>query len=85
MITADKIANEKLQHGINRAAAKIPALSTGKLDKYDHLTGEEILPPQKNRILQRAKLTYFSNSPGKAFGKERKPIEEQGENQGEAL
>ena len=36
--------NEKLQYDINREAAKISALSSGKIDKYEHLTGEEILP-----------------------------------------
>ena len=36
--------NEKLQYDINREAAKISALSSGKIDKYEYLTGEEILP-----------------------------------------
>ena len=29
---------------INREAAEISALSSGKIDKYEYLTGEEILP-----------------------------------------
>ena len=37
-----KIKNEKLQCDINREAAKISALSSGKIDKYEYLTGEEI-------------------------------------------
>ena len=37
-----KIRDEKLQHAINREAAKISALSSGKIDKYEYLTGEEI-------------------------------------------
>ena len=40
----DKIRDEKLQNDINREAAKISALLSGKIDKYEHLTGEEILP-----------------------------------------
>ena len=40
-----KIRDEKLQYDINREVAKISAgLSSGKIDKYEYLTGEEILP-----------------------------------------
>ena len=42
-IIDDKIRNEKLQYDINREVAKILALSPGKSDKYEFLTGEEIL------------------------------------------
>ena len=56
---------EKLQYDINREAAKLSTLSLGKIDKYEFLTGEEILPSQKSRIIEQAKFTY---SPlGKAF------------------
>ena len=44
MITDDQIRNEKLQYDINWEAAKISALSSVKIDKYEYLTGEEILP-----------------------------------------
>ena len=37
------IRYEKLQYGFNREAAKISALSSGKIDKYEYLTGEYIL------------------------------------------
>ena len=40
MITDDKIRDEKLRYDINREAAKISALSSGKLDKYEYLTDE---------------------------------------------
>ena len=40
----DKIREEKVQEYINREAAKILALSSGKTDKYEHLTNEGILP-----------------------------------------
>ena len=39
-----QIRYEKLQYDIDRGAAKISALSSGKIDKYEYLTGEEILP-----------------------------------------
>ena len=40
MTIEDRIKDEKLQYNINREAAKISALSSGKIDKYEHLTGE---------------------------------------------
>ena len=50
---------------INREAAKLSVLSWGKIDKYENLTGEEILPSNQNRMTEHAKFTY---SPlGKAF------------------
>ena len=62
---------------------KISALSSGKIDKYEYLTGEEILPSNKQQIIEQAKLTY---SPlGKAFEKQTKTIEDQGEKQIKAL
>ena len=44
MTTEDQIKDEKLKDDIYREAAKISALSSGKIDKYEYLTGEEILP-----------------------------------------
>ena len=44
MITDDQIEDEKLQYDINREAVKISALSPDKIDKYEYLNGEEILP-----------------------------------------
>ena len=83
MTIEDQIKDEKLQYDINREAAKISALSSGKLDKYEYLTGEEILPSNQQQIIQQAKFTY---SPlGKALEKQRKTIEDQGEKQVAAL
>ena len=83
MTIEDKIKDEKLQYDINKEAAKISALSSGKLDKYEYLTGEEILPSNQQQIIQQAK---FTNSPlGKALEKQRKTIEDQGEKQVDAL
>ena len=42
MTIEDQIRDEKLQYNINRKAAKITVLSSGKIDKYEYLTGEEI-------------------------------------------
>ena len=43
MTIDDKIKDQRLQSNINREATKISALSSGKLDKYEYVTGEEIL------------------------------------------
>ena len=48
----DQIKDKKLQYDINREAAKILALSSGKIDKYEYLTGEEILPSSQQRIIE---------------------------------
>ena len=55
-----KIGDEKLQYDINKEAAKISALSSGKIHKYEYLTGEEILPSDQRRVIEQAKLTYSS-------------------------
>ena len=53
-----KIVDEKLQYDINREEVKISALSSGKIDKYEYLAGEEILPSDLRRVIERAKFTY---------------------------
>ena len=83
MTIEDQIKDGKLQYDINREAAKISALSSGKIDKYEYLTGEEILPSNQQQIIEEAKFTY---SPlGKAFEKQTKTIEDQGEKQIKAI
>ena len=83
MTIEDQIKDEKLQYDINREAAKISALSSGKIDKYEYLTGEEILPSNQKQIIQQAKFTY---SPlGKAFEKQIKTTEDQGRKQVKAI
>ena len=83
MTIDDKIRDEKLQYNINREAAKISALSSGKIDKYEYLTGEEILPSNQRQIIEQAKFTDFPL--GKALKKQRKSIEDQGEKQIKAI
>ena len=68
MTIDDQIRDEKLQHDINRKVAKIPALSSGKIDKYEYLTGKEILPSNQKQLIEQAKFTYFPF--GKAFEKQ---------------
>ena len=83
MTIEDQIKDEKLQYDINREVAKISALSSGKIDKYEYLTGEEILTSNQQQIIQQAKFNY---SPlGKALEKQIKTIEDQGEKQVDAL
>ena len=83
MTINDQIRDKKLQYDINREAAKISALSSGKIRKYEYLTGEDILPSNQQQIIEQAKFTY---SPlGKAFEKQIKTIEDQGKKQVEAL
>ena len=83
MTIEDQIKDEKLQYDINREAAKISALSSGKLDKYEYLTGEEILPSNQQQIIQQAKFNY---SPlGKAIEKQIKTIKDQGKKQVKAI
>ena len=74
MIIHDQIKDEKLKYNTNREAAEISALSSGKMDKYEYLTGEEILPSNKQQIIEQAKFTY--SSLGKAFEKQIKTIED---------
>ena len=49
MTVDDQIRDEKLQYDINRETAKISALSSGKIDKYEYLTGEKILPSEEKK------------------------------------
>ena len=60
-----------MQYDTNREAAKISALLSYKIDKYEYLAGEEILPFDQSRIIE-------AYSPlGKAFEKQIKTVEDQ--------
>ena len=59
MAIEDKIRDEKLQYDINRQAAKVSALSSGKVDKYEYCADEEILPSDQKRVKEQAKFTYY--------------------------
>ena len=80
---SDQIKDDKLQYNINREAAKISALSSGKLHKYEYFTGEDILPSTQQQIIEQTKFTYSLLS--KAFDKQIKTIEDQGKKQVDTL
>ena len=82
MTVNDQIRNEKLQYDINREAAKISALPSGKIQKYEYLTGEDILPSNQQQIIEQAKFSYVLL--GKAFERQIKTIEDQSKKQVDA-
>ena len=51
-------------------AAKISALLSKKFNKYEYLTGQEVLPSNRQQIIEQANFTYFPL--GKAFEKKNK-------------
>ena len=79
----DQIRDEKLQYDINREAAKTPALSSGKIHKYECLTGEDILSSNQQQIIEQARFTYSPLE--KAFEKQIKTIEDWEEKQRKAI
>ena len=83
MTIDDKIRDEKLRYNINIEAAKISTLSSVKISKDEYLVGEEMLPSVQTRTIEQAKFTY--SLLGKAFEKQIKTIEDQGENQIKAI
>ena len=58
MTIKDQIRDEKLKQDINREAAKISALTSKNFQKYEYLTGEDILPSNQQQIIEQAKFTY---------------------------
>ena len=82
MKTDDKISNGKLKEDINTEAAKISALSSGKFDKSEYVTSEEILPPDESRMIEQAKFSY---SPLEKLYKKKNKNESQGEKQIKAI
>ena len=53
----DRIRYGNLQYDINKGAAKISALPSDKTDKYVYPTGEEMLPSDETRMIEKAKFT----------------------------
>ena len=58
MAINDQIWDGKLQQDIKRKAAEISAWSSGKIVKYEYLTGKERLPSNEQQIIEQAKFTY---------------------------
>ena len=79
MTIDDQIRDEQIQYDINREAAKISALSSSKIDKYEYFTGEEILPSNKQQIREQDKFTFSPLE--KDFERQTKTIKDQGEKQ----
>ena len=80
MTIDDKIRDKKLQYDINREAAKISALSSANINKYEYLTGVEILSFNRRQIIE------LQHSPlRKAFEKQIKTIELQVRKQIDAI
>ena len=83
MAIDDQIRDTKLQYDNDREAAIISAISSGKSNKYECLTGEKILPSNQKQIIEWTEFTY---SPlGKAFEKQIKIIEDQRKKQIDAV
>ena len=59
MTIDDQIRDEKLQYDINREAAKISVLASGKIHKYEYITGEDIIPSNQQQILNKQNLLIF--------------------------
>ena len=75
MTTGNKIKHGKLQYDINRGASKISVLLSSKIDKYEYLTGQEILPSDQRRMIEQAKFIYSPLET--SLGKQTKNIEDQ--------
>ena len=52
MTIGDQIKDEKLQYDINREAAKISVLPSGKTDKYEYLSCDELVPSNQMQIIE---------------------------------
>ena len=77
MTIIDKIRDKKLRCDINREAAKVSALSSGKIDNNEYFTSEEILPQDESRMVKQIKFTYSLLT--KAFEKQLETIEKYAE------
>ena len=76
MTIDDKIWDK--EKDINMQAAKISALSSDKIDKYEYLTSVDILPFDQSRIIEQDKFTHFPL--GKTSNKQTKSVEDQEKN-----
>ena len=58
MTINDQIIDDQLRYAINREVTKISALSSGKIHKFEYLTGEDISPSNQQKIIEKTKFTY---------------------------
>ena len=54
-----KIEQNKAQYDSDRQTAKISALSSGNVSKYEFLIGEDVLP--ENKLLEKAARRWWNN------------------------
>ena len=59
MTIDDKIRDENLQYNINRIAAKMSALSSGRVEKNAYPTGEEVVCSDQSRMIDQARFTCY--------------------------
>ena len=76
MTIGDTIRDEKLQYDVNSEAVKTSAILSGKTDKYEYFTGEEILPPDQRRVIEQGNFTF--SQLWKALERQIRTIEDQG-------
>ena len=79
-----KIRDEKLQRYIKIEVAKLSVLTSDKIDKYEYLTGKEMLLLDQSRVLEPAASDTYSPL-GKKFEKKIKTIETQVKHKTEAI
>ena len=72
MTIDEKIRDGKLQDNVNKEVAKRSALSSGKIDKYEYLTGKEIIPSDQKQLIEQIKFKY--GPLGKALEKQTKTM-----------
>ena len=49
----------EMKDDINRETAKTLVFLSGKIEKYEYPTGEEVLASNQNRCVKQVKFTYF--------------------------
>ena len=72
-ILDNKIRSDQAQYDLDRQNARIYALSSGELDKYEYLTSEDF--GYKPNVVQKAKFEYYPL--GQVFNKGLKTDEKQ--------
>ena len=73
-----RLEMKNLQYDISIKAAKISALSSCKMDKYEYLTGIEILASNKRAVIEKVQLC---SQLLKNKQKKKEKMEDQGEKQ----
>ena len=59
MTIDDEIKDKKLQYDLNTEAVKLSALLSGKIDKHEYLTSEQILPSNQRRAIEQGKFSLL--------------------------